>query len=235
MQRRAERKRCSKRIISHPSPFVKPKRHRFGNGSGLPDRRRVRKDHAMMTHVRRQGREKVFGAGRPRPMDREAKVRLMTLARALKRRTTARKHYGPLTAKAVDVLEALLWTFHNARSGLCFPSIRRIAEAAGCCPATVVTALKALEAAGLLSWVNRLVRRRTHEPAGWRWRVFRTSNGYRFVDPREPSIFSKVKNRSGTQHQDSSISSKSPVTPLFPELAASFSRLEASMNNRSPG
>ena len=30
------------------------------------------------------------------------------------------------------MLEALLWGFHNARSGLCFPSLERIAEAAGC-------------------------------------------------------------------------------------------------------
>ena len=32
--------------------------------------------------------------------------------------------YGVVTAKAVAVLEALLWAFHNARSGLCFPSLR---------------------------------------------------------------------------------------------------------------
>ena len=32
------------------------------------------------------------------------------------------KHYGQLTPKYIDVLEALLWKFHNALSGLCFPS-----------------------------------------------------------------------------------------------------------------
>jgi hypothetical protein len=43
-------------------------------------------------------------------------------------------------------LEALLWGFHNAKSGLCFPSYERIAEAAGCARSTVAEALKALEA-----------------------------------------------------------------------------------------
>jgi hypothetical protein len=33
------------------------------------------------------------------------------------------KHYGRLTPKCLDVLEVLLWGFHNARSGLCFPSL----------------------------------------------------------------------------------------------------------------
>ena len=46
----------------------------------------------------------------------------MILARALMRRTEKGKAYGQITAKALAVLEALLWGFHNARSGLCFPS-----------------------------------------------------------------------------------------------------------------
>lgn len=179
----------------------------------------------MRTHAQGIRREKVFGAGRPRPLDREAKARLMTLARALKRRTAARKHYGPITAKAVDVLEALLWTFHNARSGLCFPSIERIAEAAGCCPATVKNALKALEAAGLLTWVNRLVRRREPGPAGWRWRVYRTSNGYQLIDPRTPSSSSKAKNWPQTTIQDSSFEKERRTEPLLPTLEAAFARL----------
>ena len=70
----------------------------------------------------RPRREKVFGDGRPRPLDRNAKARIMILARALLRRTEKGKAYGAITAKALAVLEALLWGFHNARSGLCFPS-----------------------------------------------------------------------------------------------------------------
>jgi len=56
------------------------------------------------------------------------------------------------------MLEALLWGFHNARSGLCFPSYESIADKAGCARSTVAEAIKALEDAGLLTWVNRIVR-----------------------------------------------------------------------------
>jgi len=32
--------------------------------------------------------------------------------------------------------EALLWGFHNAQSGLCFPSYEKIADRAGCARST---------------------------------------------------------------------------------------------------
>jgi len=67
-------------------------------------------------------REKMFGLGRPRALDRNAKVRIMHWARCLSRRTEKGRAYGVVTAKALAVLEALLWGFHNAKSGLCFPS-----------------------------------------------------------------------------------------------------------------
>jgi hypothetical protein len=76
-------------------------------------------------------REKMFGMGRPRALDRNAKVRIMHWARCLARRTEKGKTYGQVTAKALAVLEALLWSFHNAKSGVCFPSYERIA--AHCC------------------------------------------------------------------------------------------------------
>jgi hypothetical protein len=41
---------------------------------------------ALPNHLRPR-REKCFGDGRPRPLDRNAKVRVMTLVRALMRRT----------------------------------------------------------------------------------------------------------------------------------------------------
>jgi AraC-like DNA-binding protein len=154
----------------------------------------------------RRRREKVFGDGRPRPLDRNAKARVMTLARALMRRTEKGKAYGPVTAKAPAVLEALLWGFHNARSGLCFPSYEKFAERAGCARSTVAEAIKALEDAGLLTWVNRLkrVRERRQDlfgPSGSLVRVLRTSNGYRFNDPKgaaERGFASKSYFPSGT-------------------------------------
>ena len=67
-------------------------------------------------------REKMFGLGRPRALDRNAKVKIMHWARCLSRRTEKGRAYGVVTAKALAVLEALLWGFHNAKSGVCFPS-----------------------------------------------------------------------------------------------------------------
>lgn len=179
-----------------------------------------------MTHAHK--REKVFGAGRPRPMDRNAKARLMTLARALMRRREAGKAYGPVSAKTLAVLEALLWTFHNAGTGLCFPSYDRIAEAAGCARSTAQTAVAALEAAGLLTWVNRLVRRREHGPDGWRWRVLRTSNGYQLVDPREPAR-SDTERRARTSIQDHHSIREAATAPLLPGIEAALARLGAAV------
>ena len=93
------------------------------------------------------------------------------------------------------MLEALLWAFHNAKSGLCFPSYETIAEAAGCARSTVAEALQALEDAGILSWVHRIKRVRERCPDllgddGWRWRVLRTSNAYNFRDPERPILLS---------------------------------------------
>jgi hypothetical protein len=137
---------------------------------------------------RLERREKMFGMGRPRALDRNAKVRIMHWARCLSRRTEKGKHYGVVTAKALAVLEALLWAFHNGKSGLCFPSYERIAEAAGCARSSIAGALHALEDAGILSWVHRLKRVRVRCPDlfgadGVRVVPQRTSNAYHFTDP----------------------------------------------------
>jgi AraC-like DNA-binding protein len=185
----------------------------------------------------RPRREKVFGDGRPRPLDRNAKARVMTLARALMRRTEKGKAYGQVTAKALAVLEALLWGFHNARSGLCFPSYETIAARAGCARSTVAEAIKALEEAGLLTWVNRIkrVKERCEDLFG-RFgtcvRVVRTSNGYRFNDPKgmaSKGYPSKSDFPSGTTIQEFTSSSSGapakPKIPLLPELQAIFDRV----------
>jgi Helix-turn-helix domain len=152
----------------------------------------------------------MFGLGRPLALDRNAKVRIMHWARCLARRTERGKAYGVVTAKALAVLEALLWAFHNAKSGLCFPSYERIAEAAHCARSTVAEALKALEDAGVLSWVQRIKRVREACPdplgaTGWRWRVLRTSNSYAFNDLSpvggQPNS-SKSEKETGTPNQE---------------------------------
>jgi hypothetical protein len=114
-------------------------------------------------------------------------------ARCLSRRTEKGRAYGVVTAKALAVLEALLWAFHNAKSGLCFPSYDRIAEAAHCARSSIAGALHALEDCGVLSWVHRL--KRVREPCpdllgadGWRWRVLRTSNATVSASPARPNL-----------------------------------------------
>ena len=60
------------------------------------------------------------------------------------------QHKGPITRAFLNVLGALLWGFHNSRSGCCFPSYEAIAAKAERCRDTVYEALKALEWAGVL-------------------------------------------------------------------------------------
>ena len=66
----------------------------------------------------------MFGAGRRNPHDRNAKVRVMHLARCLARQKEPGRQRGSITRAALDVLQALLWAFHNAKSGLCYPSYK---------------------------------------------------------------------------------------------------------------
>jgi hypothetical protein len=147
-------------------------------------------------------RDKHFGFGQGVPLDRNAKARVIHYARALMRRTEKGKHYGVITAKAVAVLEALLWGFHNSKSGRCFPSYESIAERAACSRTMVYEAIKMLERAGILTWCNRLVRIRERcaglfgPLTAWRSRVVRTSNSYCFSDPA-----SKFKFQTGTTNQ----------------------------------
>ncbi len=148
-------------------------------------------------------RQKVFGPGINVPLDRNAKARIATLARALMRATGKGKAYGAVTAKAYAVLQALLWSFHNAASGACFPSYEAIAAAAGCCRATVCTAIKALEDAGILSWCQRLVRVRESGQVRVLRRLQRESpkSEYVFVSERGAPFsaagFAKMVERAG--------------------------------------
>jgi hypothetical protein len=179
----------------------------------------------------RARREKVFGPGRAVPLDRNAKCRVLAYARAWDRQhRQPGQRGGALGRAALDVLGALLWAFHNARTGICFPSYERIAERAGCARSTVAEAIKALEWVGVLTWQNRITRIRErcrdlwgHE--GWRWRVIRTSNAYVFRDPQAqlggvPA--SKSDQRTGTPDQD--------VYSLLPTVAAAARPVSEALN-----
>ncbi len=137
----------------------------------------------------RRRREKIFGQGRCQPLDRNAKARIMVYAKAWSaKHKRPGQHRGPLTRATLEVLEALLWGFHNSRDGRCFPSYETIAARAQCCRDTVYEAIKALEAAEILTWVNRLIRVQFREldlfgKMALRSRLIRTSNAYTFRDP----------------------------------------------------
>ena len=115
---------------------------------------------------------------------------------------------GLAPSTGLEVLQALLWGFHGAKSGLCFPSYEKIAAAACCARSTVYEAIRALEDAGILTWVNRIKRVKERcvdllGDQGWRWRVLRTSNAYTFRDP-SPSAErpnpSKSEKETGTEN-----------------------------------
>jgi hypothetical protein len=135
----------------------------------------------------------------------------MKLARVKMLARQPGQHWGEISAKHLEVFRVLLWEFHNAKTGLCFPSYQTIADKVpgGCARSTVALALVALEKAGLLTWVNRI--KRVYERVsnmfgegvhGQRSRVMRTSNGYRFIEPPDVES-SKSETKSGTEGQDS--------------------------------
>jgi hypothetical protein len=131
-----------------------------------------------------------------------------------------RQHWGPLTKSYMLALKALLWRFHGADGGgRCFPSFERIVAAVNISRDTAIEAVKAFEAAGLLTWVNRItrIRRRERDLFGQfvtAWQVIRTSNAYRFIDPldREPD-------RKGYE-------SENPTRPQNQDLNSEGARLD---------
>ena len=165
-------------------------------------------------------REKVFGPGRAVPLDRNAKARILAYARAWSaRHRQPGQHKGPITRAFLEVLEALLWGFHNARSGCCFPSYEAIAAKAECARSTVAEALKALEWAGVLTWQNRITRIRVRErdlfgqlgePLAGDPHL---SNAYVFRDPKPRSRrgSSKSENQTGTLNQEDSYPLPAPA------------------------
>ena len=186
-------------------------------------------------------REKVFGPGRAVSLDRNAKARIAAYARAWSRlHCLPGQHRGPITRAFLDVLQALLWGFHNSRTGVCFPSYERIAEKAECCRRSVAEALKVLEWAGVPNWQHRITRIRERcidlfGREGWRWRVIRTSNAYQFIDPqaeRNRGFPSECKNPPGTQDQDLSKPLQAPAIDPTSPLERALARFAAALAAR---
>ena len=75
--------------------------------------------------MRGRRREKVFGPGRAVPLDGNAKARIQAYARAWSgRNRQPGQHKGPITRAFLDVLQALLWGFHNSPHRLLLPELR---------------------------------------------------------------------------------------------------------------
>lgn len=152
----------------------------------------------MLTHQR------AFGRPRGYALDRNAKARVIAYARGYNSRHRKKgQHWGPLTRSTMQVLEALLWGFLNSRDGACFPSYESIAAKANCHRDTVNEAIKALEAANILTWINCFTKKRVLDPIfGLMWKVFRTSNFYLFRDPwPEAHQRHKTEKSAGTLNQ----------------------------------
>ena len=150
-------------------------------------------------------REKIFGYDFGRGMDRNLKARIEVYARAWSwKNRQPGQHKGPLTRATFEVLSKLLWVFHNSKSGRCFPSHEAIAEKARCSVSTVAKAIASLEAAGILTWANRLVRVTIRGMS----KLIRTSNAYAFNLPSGDLLAEnlakppKSENRSRTQNQN---------------------------------
>ena len=108
----------------------------------------------------RPRRQKIFGAAPSHRLDPNAKARLWAAAAAYNSANRQpHQHQGPLTWATLRVLRALLWRFHGADGGgRCFPSYEKIAAVAKCHRDSVCVAIAALEQAGVLTWVHRIVR-----------------------------------------------------------------------------
>ena len=137
----------------------------------------------------RPKREKVFGPAKGFKLDRNAKFRIMAYARGYNARHKQKgQHWGPLTRATMQVLKVLVFGFHNDEDGRCFPSYEKIAMRAECNRDTVYEAIKALEFANVLTWVNRITKALIKERDLFgqmvgRWQIMRTSNAYLFRDP----------------------------------------------------
>ena len=163
----------------------------------------------------RPRREKLFREKRGIPLDRNAKARIFAYAEGynFKHRREG-QHQGPITWAYFRVLKAMLWGFHNNRTGHCFPSYESIAETAQCCRDTVYEAIKVLESSGILDWVNRFDKLFIEGS----WQVIRTSNAYLFRDPLPCATSSgkhKSENPAGTPHHQEKILKAPPENTIL--------------------
>ena len=113
----------------------------------------------MRNHFRRGGCFIADARQHCRPLDRNERARILTLAEALERRTRpAGARNGVVSQIGLRVLRALLLSFHRASDGYCAPSYTILQAATGLCRQSIARALQRIEACGVLKITRRLVR-----------------------------------------------------------------------------
>jgi len=128
-------------------------RNHLNHNSCSPDvpRRRVRARHGA--RFVREWREHC------RPLDRNARARILVLAEALERRTKpVGRRGGQLGYIGLQVLRILLFTFMNRTTGLLCPSYRALQDRTGLCRQSIAQGLARLERTGILKIARRLCR-----------------------------------------------------------------------------
>jgi hypothetical protein len=184
--------------------------------------------HAQRTARRR---DRVFGTGPRVPLDRNQKAKLSAFVEWLTKQRDRVTGRWSLSRAAQAVAKALLWQFHNRKTGRCDPAYEAIAEAAAVARSTVYEALRDLEAAGVLTWTNRRVWRRV--PVGddllgtgrTEKRTQLTSNAYAFTPREKPTPPSKSDPRTRTTIQEPNLLESSGKTEIKGDLAESLGRL----------
>ncbi|TPG39472.1 helix-turn-helix domain-containing protein [Roseomonas nepalensis] len=123
-------------------------------------------------------------SGHFRPMDRNARARLLFSAEAWDRATHRRGgHGGRLKRTGLAVLRALM-RYHDHRTGRCDPSLDTIARAAGVARSTAVLALERLMVAGFIAWTRRAVVVPMRHRGGRRESAYaQVTNAYRLTPP----------------------------------------------------
>ena len=99
---------------------------------------------------------------KPVPMTKKAALKLWNCAKGFDRQTNKPGHHGGAVGPtALAVLQSLIFTFQNWRSGRLDPSYAAIAKASNLCRRTVATALKRLRDLGIVDWTRRCTETRT--------------------------------------------------------------------------
>jgi hypothetical protein len=112
--------------------------------------------------------------------DREAKVRVKALTRALIVRGRRLRETGAIQKTDHDVL-CMIISFQNDHTGECFPSMKTLAERTGYHVSTINASIGRLEHHGLIVVIPRRIKVREGKEAVWQTRV--TSNAYHIIDP----------------------------------------------------